>query len=198
MLSCVASSRRSAPVSAPSTVAASATVRQIGPTVSWVWEIGTTPARLVRPTVGLMPTTPLTDDGQTIDPLVSVPSVAVARLAAAAAAEPELEPQGERSRTYGLTPWRPRPLQPLHGRVERKLAHSLRLALPRMTAPASRSRCVTVASWWGRAPGRTGAPGRAGVRCPPRLGLLLGSPGGWDPLRSDSKSDPGRTRPGRK
>src|SRR5690348_5663597 len=101
---CVAASRGSAPVSAPSTVAASATVRQIGPIVSWVWEMGTTPARLVRPTVGLIPTTPLTDDGHTIDPLVSVPRVAVARLAAAAAAEPELEPHGERSRTYGFTP----------------------------------------------------------------------------------------------
>src|SRR6516225_4383614 len=108
MLFFVASSRWSASLSAPNTVAASVTVRQIGPTVSWVWEMGTTPARLVRPTVGLMPTTPLTDDGHTIDPLVSVPSVTVARLAAAAAAEPELEPQGERSRTYGLRPWRPR------------------------------------------------------------------------------------------
>jgi hypothetical protein len=30
-------------------------------------------------------------------------------------------------------------LQPLDERVERKLAHSLRLVLPRMIAPASRS-----------------------------------------------------------
>src|SRR5262249_1365138 len=106
----------------------------------------------------LMPTTPLTDDGHTIEPLVSVPSVAVARLAAAAAAEPELEPQGDRSRTYGLTPCRPRPLQPLQDRVDRKLAHSLRLALPRLRAPASRSRRVRVASWCGRGPARASDP----------------------------------------
>src|SRR5215467_14661656 len=77
MLFCVASSRRSAPVSAPNTVAASATVRQIGPTVSWVWEIGTTPARLVRPTVGLIPTTPLTEDVR-VDALPSTPAPAAA------------------------------------------------------------------------------------------------------------------------
>src|ERR1700756_5985589 len=40
-------------------VAASATVRVCGPTVSWVWEMGTTPPRLTSPTVGLSPTTPL-------------------------------------------------------------------------------------------------------------------------------------------
>src|SRR5207247_2625773 len=34
---------------APSTVAASATVRPKGPTVSWLCAIGITPARLVRP-----------------------------------------------------------------------------------------------------------------------------------------------------
>ena len=44
---------------ADSTAAASATVRACGPTVSCVCEIGITPCRLVRPTVGLMPTTPL-------------------------------------------------------------------------------------------------------------------------------------------
>src|ERR671914_694485 len=111
-----------------------------------------TPARLVSPTVGLMPTTPQTDDGHTIEPLVSVPNAAVTRLAEAAWAEPELEPQGFRSRTYGFRPCRPMPLQPLEGRVERKLAHSDILALPRMTAPAWRSLCVTVASWGGREP----------------------------------------------
>ena len=41
--------------SAPSSAAASATVRQSGPAVSWVCEIGMMPARLTSPTVGLMP-----------------------------------------------------------------------------------------------------------------------------------------------
>src|SRR5919202_3216261 len=131
---------------ADSTVAASVTVRACGPTVSWVCEIGTTPWRLVSPTVGLMPTTALADDGLMIDPSVSVPSAATHRLAATATPDPELEPPGERSSTYGLRVWRPRPLQPLDERRDRKLAHSLRLVLPRMTAPAWRSLKATVAS----------------------------------------------------
>ena len=83
----------------PRTAAASATVRQCGPTPSWLWEIGTTPARLVRPTVGLMPTMPFAFAGQTIEPSVSVPSEPAVRLADGAAPEPELEPHGLRSRT---------------------------------------------------------------------------------------------------
>src|SRR5215469_6710335 len=81
----------------PSAIAASATVRPCGPTVSCVCEMGTTPARLVRPTVGLMPTTPLAFAGQTMLPSVSVPRDTVAKLADAAAPEPELDPQGLRS-----------------------------------------------------------------------------------------------------
>ena len=93
----VAASRGSAPVSAPRTVAASATVRPNGPTVSWVAEMGMTPARLVSPTVGLRPTTPLTPEGQMMEPSVSVPMATTTRFAATAMAEPELEPHGDRS-----------------------------------------------------------------------------------------------------
>ena len=56
------------------------------------------PARLTSPTVGLMPTMPFAVDGQTMDPSVSVPMAAAARLAETAAPEPELEPHGLRSR----------------------------------------------------------------------------------------------------
>src|SRR5260221_13492986 len=80
----------------PSAAAASATVRPCGPTVSCVCEIGTTPARLVSPTVGLMPTTPFALPGQTMLPSVSEPNDTVAKFAGAAAAEPELEPQALR------------------------------------------------------------------------------------------------------
>src|ERR1700740_2245873 len=73
----------------PSVIAASATVRPCGPTVSCVCEIGTTPARLTSPTVGLMPTTPFALAGQTILQSVSVPKDTVAKLAAAAAPDPE-------------------------------------------------------------------------------------------------------------
>src|SRR5216683_7435505 len=79
-----------------SAAAASATVLPWGPTVSWVCEMGTTPARLVSPTVGLIPTTPLALDGQTMLPSVSLPRARTAKFADAAAPEPELEPQGLR------------------------------------------------------------------------------------------------------
>src|SRR5437899_12853042 len=96
------------------TSAASATVRPCEPMVSWVCEMGTTPARLVRPTVGLMPTTAQWLAGQTIEPSVSVARAAAVKLAEVAAPDPELEPQGLRSRMYGL------PLHPLEEWVEWK------------------------------------------------------------------------------
>ena len=58
--------------------------------------------RLTSPTVGLMPTSEHVADGLTIDPLVSEPIAAAQKLAATAAAEPELEPDGVRSIAYGL------------------------------------------------------------------------------------------------
>ena len=57
------------------------------------------PPRLTSPTVGLIPAIPLIDDGQTMEPSVSVPMAAAHKLAAAATPEPEEEPQGLRSRT---------------------------------------------------------------------------------------------------
>ena len=62
-------------------------------------KFGTTPARLRSPTVGLIPTMPFAPEGQTIEPSVSEPMAATARSAAVPAPEPELEPQGLRSRT---------------------------------------------------------------------------------------------------
>src|SRR3954466_6105876 len=82
--------------------AASATVRACGPTVSCVCEIGTTPARLVSPTVGLMPTTPFALAGHTMLPSVSVPNATAAKFAVAAAPDPALEPHGFRLMPYGL------------------------------------------------------------------------------------------------
>jgi hypothetical protein len=48
------------------------------------------PDRLARPTVGLIPTNPLADEGQMIEPSVSVPTPTEARFAAIAAPVPEL------------------------------------------------------------------------------------------------------------
>jgi len=53
--------------------------------------------RLTKPSVGLIPTTPLTDDGQVIDPVVSVPIAIRTKPAATATALPLLEPQVARS-----------------------------------------------------------------------------------------------------
>src|SRR5690349_9392126 len=128
---------------APRSAAASATVRAIGPAVSWWCEIGMMPLRLTRPTVGLRPTTPDSEAGEMIEPSVSEPTAAAHRLALVAAAEPELEPDGLRERSYGLWHWPPRALQPLDDLVERMLAHSDRLALPSRMAPASRRRAAT-------------------------------------------------------
>src|SRR5690349_7742427 len=114
----MASSLGSKPVMALSNVAASATVRAIGPAVSCDDEMGMMPLRLMRPTVGLIPTTPQHDDGETIDPLVSVPTATAHRFAETAPADPELDPLGLRSKAYGFLACPPRPLQPLHVRWE--------------------------------------------------------------------------------
>src|SRR4249919_1224017 len=130
----------------------------MGPAVSWLCEIGTMPLRLSRPSVGLIHTRPLLFDGDTIEPSVSVPTAAAARLAAIAAPEPELEPDGLRSSAYGFLVCPPRPLQPLVEWVDLKFAHSLRLVLPRITAPASRSRVTMNASLGGAAPASANDP----------------------------------------
>lgn len=61
-----------------------------------------TPALLVRPTVGLIPTTELELEGERIEPSVSVPSDTATKLAATDIAEPLLDPQGSADRTYGF------------------------------------------------------------------------------------------------
>src|SRR5215468_802855 len=122
------------------------------------------PERLTNPTVGLIPTIPLVVAGQTIEPSVSVPIATLQRLAETATPEPELEPQGLRSSAYGLRVNPPRPLQPLVEWVERKLAHSLRFVLPRMTAPAVRRRCTRNASPGGRAPRSASDPAVVSMR----------------------------------
>ena len=95
----VAGSFASMPVIAPSSTAASVTLRAIGPAVSCSAEIGTTPARLRSPTVGLTPAFAFAPDGQTMEPSVSVPTAATARSAATSTPDPDEEPQGLRSRT---------------------------------------------------------------------------------------------------
>src|SRR3954466_418332 len=165
--------RLGATVGAP---AASATVRACGPTVSWMCEMGTTPARLVRPTVGLIATTPLAFPGQTMLPSVSLPNEMVAKFAEAAAPEPELDPHGLRSIPYGLCVWPPRPDQPLIDPKERKFAHSERLVLPRITAPPARRLAATVESRNAGAPFSPNEPAVVCMRSPVSM-LPLSSTG---------------------
>src|SRR6266851_4106814 len=120
--------------------------------------IGMMPLRLTRPTVGLIPAKPFEDDGQTMEPSVSVPMAAAQRFAETPAPEPELEPQGLRSSAYGFLVRPPRPLHPLVEWLQRMLAHSLRLVLPRMTAPAARNLCATQESFGGLEPTRANEP----------------------------------------
>src|SRR5688572_4859390 len=110
------------------------------------------PLRLTSPTVGLSPTTPHAAAGERIEPFVSVPIATAQRLADTAAPDPELEPEGFRSSTYGFRVCPPRPLHPLMERSPRKLAHSLKFVLPRTTAPASRNRVTRCASRGGLCP----------------------------------------------
>src|ERR1043166_1876522 len=145
----VSESFGSEPARTVSKAAASATVRHIGPAVSWLWAIGIIPERDTRPSVGLMPTIPQVDDGQMIEPSVSVPTATAARLAAIAAPEPDDDPHGLRSRMYGLCVCPPRPDHPLVDFDERKFAHSLRFVFPSITAPACRSCCTINASCFG-------------------------------------------------
>jgi hypothetical protein len=64
--------------------------------------MGTTPYRLVSPTVGLIPTTELNADGQSMDASVSVPNVTAAMFAAAATPGPALDPHGVDDGAYGF------------------------------------------------------------------------------------------------
>src|SRR4029078_5668634 len=83
---------------------------------------------------------------------VSVPIATWARAAATPAPDPLDETHGLRSSTYGLVVWPPTPLQPDVERLPRKLAHSERFALPRITAPAERRRRTSFAARAGREP----------------------------------------------
>lgn len=67
--------------------------------MSCLGEIGITPDLLVRPTVGLIPTTALKLAGHKMEPSVSVPSDSAAIFAATDMADPLLEPQGFADRT---------------------------------------------------------------------------------------------------
>src|SRR5579871_2052828 len=139
-------------------------------------QIGTIPRPEISPTVGLIPTIPFIDEGQTTDPSVSVPTATAHRFAEAATPDPELDPHGLRSGAYGLRVWPPRPLHPLIECVERKFAHSLKLVFPRITAPALRRRSTSAASRGAGASTRASDPAVVFIRSPVSI-LSLSSTG---------------------
>ena len=91
--------------------------------------------------MGFIPVMPQTAAGWRIEPPVSVPIASGASYAATDAAEPPEEPPGTRDRSQGL-----RVGPNAEFSVEEPIANSSILVLPRMMAPARRSRLVTVAS----------------------------------------------------
>ena len=109
--------------------------------MSSVCDSGTTPSRLDKPVVPRSPTRLLCADGIRIDPQVSLPIPAAAKLAATAAPVPPLEPPGLRDVSYGF-----RVCPPSELTVVMPRANSCRFVFPSMTAPASRSRRTWKAS----------------------------------------------------
>src|SRR5438874_1333516 len=110
--------------------------------------------------------------GSPTGPSVSVPTAATARAAAATTPEPELEPHGLRSRTYGMLVWPPTPLHPLEDGPDRKLAHSDRLALPMMIAPAAFS-CFAMNASAGVLPASAQEPAVVGIPVVSMLSLTM-------------------------
>src|SRR5215469_12643238 len=85
-------SRPSGPCIACKTAAQSSTLRQMGPILSIVQQSAIAPYRLTRPNVGLSPVTPQVEEGDTIEPRVSVPIENPTSPAAVAAAGPADDP----------------------------------------------------------------------------------------------------------
>src|SRR6266436_2472737 len=113
----------------------------MGPILSMVQLKPIAPKRLTRPYVGLKPVTPQVEDGETIDPSVSVPienPTKPADVAEAGPADEPLEPVWSSSGAHGLRvtppnhfgPWASAPIESFATR----------------TAPASRKRSTTVES----------------------------------------------------
>src|SRR6202790_5844717 len=93
-LKAVTGSLGSYPAITSNNLAVSATLRVMGPIVSWVKDTGTIPSRLIKPRVGRSPTKLVADAGERIEPPVSDPVPATAKLEAIAAPVPPEEPPG--------------------------------------------------------------------------------------------------------
>ena len=117
------------------------------PTWSSVRDSRVTPVRGIVPKLGFMPQTPQKAAGRTTEPAVWVPSASGTPPAATVAAEPEDEPPGVRESAWGL-----------RVALAAPQASSVVTVLPRISAPAARSRLTTVASARGLRPSSSGVP----------------------------------------
>ena len=90
---------------------------------------------LIRPNVGLSPTSPQYDAGRTFEPIVWLPSASGTMRAATAAAEPLDDPPGVQARFHGLRVG-----------AGSYVANSVVCSLPSRIAPAALSRATAVAS----------------------------------------------------
>src|SRR6185369_12163720 len=120
---------------------------------------------------------PLIEEGHVTEPLVSVPIANRTSPAATAAADPLEEPHASRFSAHGLWTTPPTALHPEMELSERMLAHSLRLVLPTMIAPAARSRATKGASRLVTLPTRARLP--AVVGSGPALSILSLISTGW-------------------
>ena len=90
------------------------------------------PDRLTSPTVGLMPTRPVTEDGHTIEPSVSVPTPTRREVGGDGGARARARSAGITIESVGVLRLAAAPA-PTARRLRRaKLAHSLRFVFPRM------------------------------------------------------------------
>ena len=127
-----------------------------GPAVSWLCAMGMMPSWATSPSVGFSPTMPLLPAGRRSSRRFPCRSPAAHRFAGGAyRRSPSWSRTDPSSRHVGIAGEAPRALQPFKIQVRvnnglrdepRKFAHSERFALPRMTAPAARSRATSVAS----------------------------------------------------
>src|SRR5699024_9448743 len=132
-------SSRSWPAMASRMIAASRALRVIGPMWSRLGARPKMPCLDTRPHVGLRPVTPLAADGRRIDPPVAEPREPKDRPAAVATADPLEDTPDRVAVAQGLTGVGRSGGGPVN-------APSVRRSLPRITAPARRSRATTVAS----------------------------------------------------
>ena len=105
--------------------------------------MGITPTRDTAPTVGLIPTQPLREAGQIIEPSVSVPTASETNPPAIAEPEPDEDPPALCLCIQGLAVNPPTADQPLVDLVDLIFAHSDKFVAPIMLAPAARNRVTS-------------------------------------------------------